>query len=350
MLGEMKKRYRLRYDRVIITALVLLILIILLTLLACHKGKEEKTITDNGVSSEAEQVTSTVYDTTTATVTSASCTITTVVTTHTSAVTQIDYPECKASAFYSLDDKEIIYSDTIDARIAPASLTKLITASVALKYADKNDIFTVGSEQSFVSVYSSLCGLQTGNMLTLEDLITGMLMSSGNDAAYTIAVSVARELEPDKYMSDYEAVDYFCGLMNSFAREIGMKDTNFVNPDGWDDDAQYTTVADLLKTAEYAYSVPLLRDITGTYEKTVTLYSGETYTWTNSNLLLDPYSDYYCEEAVGMKTGTTLSAGNNLIAVFSRNGRKYISVVCGCLSDNERYELTLELLSAAVRR
>lgn len=346
----MRKGYRLRYDRVIMAALALLIPILLLTLFSCHRSRQKRTLTDNGALSGAVQTTSSdVYETTSSASSSTSATVTTTaVTTHTSAVTQIDYPECKASAFYSLDSKEVIYSDSIDARIAPASLTKLITASVALKYADKDDIFTVGSEQSLVSIYSSLSGIQQGNMLTLEDLIAGMLMSSGNDAAYTIAVSVARELEPDRYMTDYEAVDYFCGLMNSFAKELGMKDSSFVNPDGWDDDAQYTTVNDLLKIAEYAYSVPLLRTVTGTYEKEVTLYSGETYTWTNSNLLLDPYSDYYCEDAVGMKTGTTLSAGNNLIAVFDKNGKKYISVVAGCLSDEERYELTLKMLSAAV--
>lgn len=66
-------------------------------------------------------------------------------------------------------------------------------------------------------------------------------------------------------------------------------------------------------------SVPEIHNITGTYQKNVTIYSGETFSWTNSNLLLNPYSEYYCDFVVGMKTGTTLNAGNNLIAVFEKN-------------------------------
>ncbi len=121
-------------------------------------------------------------------------------------IPRIEYPECQASAFYSVDDKSIIYNDNINLKVAPAILTKLLTVSVALKYVDKDKFFMVGSEQCRVQPYSSLCYHQIGNMLTLEDLITGMLMASGNDAAYTIAVSVARELEPDIYMTDDEAV------------------------------------------------------------------------------------------------------------------------------------------------
>lgn len=86
-------------------------------------------------------------------------------------------------------------------------------------------------------------------MLSLEDLLTGMLMASGNDAAYTIAVSVARKLNSNKYLRDYEAVQYFCTLMNDLANNIRMTNSHFVNPDGWDDYEQYTTTEDLIKLA-----------------------------------------------------------------------------------------------------
>lgn len=325
---------KLRYDRIIA---VLLIIAVPVILLIVSHSRAETTISG---SVGAQTETSTV------------CTaFTTVPVTTTTAVTvttpRIEYPECSSCAIYSVDDKSVIYSDNIDQKIAPASLTKLLTASVALKYVSKDKVFTVGSEQWLVQPYSSLCYLQTGNMLTLEDLITGMLMASGNDAAYTIAVSVARELEPDIYMTDEEAVRYFCGLMNAFAHSLGMTQSNFVNPDGWDDDEQYTTAADLIKITEYALSVPEIREITGTFQKDVTICSGETFTWTNSNLLIDPYSEYYCENAVGMKTGTTANAGYSLIAVFRRDEGDYISVVTGCTSDPDRYELTLKLLSLA---
>lgn len=329
----MSKGYKIRYDRIMAVLFVFAVSIILLII----SFKNSKAENDEFISSEVQAESSTI------------CTSfiseETTVTTQPVSIPIIEYPECRSSAFYSVDEKCIIYSDNINTKIAPASLTKLLTASVALKYVDKNIVFTVGSEQWLVQPYSSLCYLQIGNILTLEDLITGMLMASGNDAAYTIAVSVARELNPDTYMTDNEAVQYFCELMNEFAYNIGMRDSKFVNPDGWDDDEQYTTVSDLIKLTEYVFSVPEIREITGTFQRNVTIYSGEEFTWTNSNLLLDPYSDYYCEYAVGMKTGTTLNAGNNLIAVFQKNERIYISIVTGCQSDTDRYELTLRLLS-----
>lgn len=328
-------RVKLRYDR--ITAVLLVIAIPVILLIASHRRAETTISGSVGVQTETSTV-CTAFTTVPVTTTTTAVTVTT---------SRIEYPECSSCALYSVGDKSIVYSDNIDRRIAPASLTKLLTASVALKYVSKEKVFTVGSEQWLVQPYSSLCYIQTGNTLTLEDLIAGMLMSSGNDAAYTIAVSVARELEPDAYMTDDEAVRYFCGLMNNFAYSLGMTQSNFVNPDGWDDDEQYTTADDLIKIAGYALSVPEIREITGTFQKNVTICSGETFTWTNSNLLLDPYSAYYCENAIGMKTGTTANAGYSLIAVFRKNEGEYISVVTGCQSDQERYELTLKLLTLA---
>lgn len=335
----MKKR-RIRYDRIIVTLTIIIFFVIALIIVSRNRYD----VQDNSTNASTIPTETQTYITTTISDTTSVQTATTTEPIY-PIISQIDYPECKSSVLYSVDDTTIIYSDTIHQRIAPASLTKLLTACVALKYADTDTIYTVGSEQWLVSPYSSLCYLQTGNMLSLEDLITGMLMASGNDAAYTIAVSVARELNPDKYMSDDEAVQYFCSLMNDFASELGMTNSNFVNPDGWDNEEQYTTAEDLIKLAEYVITVPKIMEITGTYQKYVTICSGESYSWTNSNLLIDPYSNYYCENAVGLKTGTTLNAGNSLIAVFKVDGKMYISVVLGCLSDNDRYELTLKLIS-----
>lgn len=256
----------------------------------------------------------------------------------------IPSPSCKSSALYCVDDSRLIYKDRIDNYIAPASLTKLLTASVALYYLSPDTVVTVGSEQSLVKPYSSLCLIQQGHRLKLYDLLTGMLMASGNDAAYTVAVATARTVYPDIYMTDSEAVKYFSGLMNDFAKNIGMQNSNFVNPEGWDDDNQYTTVSDLLILAEYAVSVPEIREITGTYQKYVVFDSGENITWTNSNNMLNPNSPYYCPNAVGLKTGTTANAGNCLIGVFDKNDKMYISVVIGCNTNADRYNLTLKLL------
>lgn len=324
----MKSKYRLRKWR-IITVLIIIILPFILLIINIKKD----------ISTENKIPAVNVQTTTSTICTTMQITITTVTT-----IPHIDMPVCKAAAFYSADEKQLIYSDNIETQVAPASLTKLLTASVALYYLRSDKVFTVGSEQWLVEPYSSLCCIEAGNTMTLKDFITGMLMASGNDAAYTIAVSTAKSLN-ENIQDDTEAVQYFCSLMNDFADSIGMNSSNFVNPDGWDDYNQYTTVSDLLILAEYALSVPEIKEIVSTFQKQIVSVSGEVFEWTNSNLLLDPYSEYYCENAIGMKTGTTLNAGNCLIAVFIKNNKTYISAVAGCNSDADRYELTLKLLS-----
>lgn len=249
-----------------------------------------------------------------------------------------------AYALYCVEDKAVLASEKADVPVPPASLTKLLTACTALTYIDPDDILTVGSEQRLVPKHSSLCLILEGHTLKLRDLLTGMLLASGNDAAYTVAVSTARELT-EVPMSDSEGVKYFTELMNELARKIGMYDSNFTSPDGSDSPDQYTTVSDLIKLSEYAMTFPVLREIMAEQEKYVVFQSGEHITWTNSNKLIDPNSGYYCENAVGMKTGTTAKAGKCLIAAFEKNGKTYISAVMGRLTDGGRYGFTLKLFS-----
>lgn len=252
-------------------------------------------------------------------------------------------PICRSSLLYCVEDEKALYNDSADLVTAPASLTKLLTASVVYKYMNPEDEVTVGDEQYFVNADSSKCFIEIGNVMTVQDLMTGMLLCSGNDAAYTAAVSTARSLHKDEELTDEQALAAFGELMNDFAAEIGMSSSHFINPDGWDDEQQYVTAADLLKLSVYALSVPEIRTIVGTREKTVEFKSGETMTWYNTNGLLYPGDTYYCENAIGMKTGTTDNAGCCLISAFEKNGKTYITVVTGCGSDNDRYELTLKL-------
>jgi len=191
-----------------------------------------------------------------------------------------------------------------------------------------------------------LCLIKQGHRLKLSDLLMGMLMASGNDAAYTVAAATARAVRIDTVMTDEQAVAFFTELMNDHAISIGMHESHFTTPDGWDDESQYTTVSDLLILAEHTLSIPILKEITGTYQKKVYFVSGENVTWTNTNTLLNPNSKYYCSDAVGVKTGTTSDAGNCLIAAFERNKKTYLSVVVGCATGNDRYELTLKIISS----
>ncbi len=255
----------------------------------------------------------------------------------------IDSPQCRSAALFCADTQTMLYADNINEKTAPASITKLLTASVALHYLSPETVVTVGTELSLVHPNSSLCMIRQGHKLKLYDLLTGMLLPSGNDAAYTVAVTTARAVSQNTAMSDADAVQYFCGLMNGFAQNIGMTNSHFASPEGWDSAETYTTAADLLKLAEYAFSVPEIREITGTYQKKVYFVSGENITWTNTNSLINPYSEYYCSDAVGMKTGSTVDAGNCLIAAFINNDRTYFSVVVGCAENTDRYELTRKI-------
>lgn len=244
---------------------------------------------------------------------------------------------------YCVDDAELLYSENADVVTAPASLTKLLTAATALRYISSDTVLTVGTELELADPKSSVCLILKGHRLKLYDLITGMLMASGNDAAYTVAVSVARIVNPETEMSDTEAVGYFCTLMNDLAQELEMTNSRFVTPDGWDSEDQYTTPSDLLKLAVYCISIPEIREIASTFQKYVVFESGENITWTNTNKMLDPDSKFYSSNAVGMKTGTTKKAWNCLIAAFEKEGKTYISVVTGCKTDSDRYRRTLKL-------
>lgn len=252
-------------------------------------------------------------------------------------------PKCFASLLYCVEDDKVLYTDSADLPTAPASITKLVTASVVLKYMKPDDIVEVGTELNLVDPESSICYINIGNRLTVHDLLTGMLLCSGNDAAYTAAVNTARAVHSGEELSDQEAVSVFVDMMNETAAEMGMSHSHFMTPDGWDNSEQHVTANDLVLLAKYVLSVPELRTIVGTYEKSVEFVSGETLDWTNSNQLLNPKSVFYCPDAIGLKTGTTDYAGACLLSAFEKDNKTYIAAALGCENNSDRYQLTLLL-------
>ena len=252
-------------------------------------------------------------------------------------------PLCTAYALYCIEDDEMLDSYEIDKRIAPASLTKMLTASVVLKYLDPDDVVTVGTELQFVQPDSSLCWIAEGERLTVKGLLYGLLLPSGNDAAYTFAVNTARRASGKPDMNDRQAVAYFCRLMNQMAGELGMNDSHFADPDGWDDPDHYTTVSDLIKIAKYSLTVPVIREIIATAEVEVEFETGEYAYWYNGNLLLREDSRFYNEYAIGMKTGATDDAGYCMISVFEKNNKTYLDIVVGSEEIEDRYEKIAQL-------
>ena len=184
--------------------------------------------------------------------------------------------------------------------VAPASLTKIMTAILGIEHGNPADHVNITVDARTMPD-SSLMGLQPGFDVTLEDLLYGLLLPSGNDAAVAIARYVAGNSEA------------FAQLMNEKARWLGLRATHFVNPHGLDASDHYSCPLDMVVMARYAMQYPLFRQIVDTKSYEVR-ESNIDFTMYNVNPILE------YEGAEGVKTGLTDSAGKSLVAAATRNG------------------------------
>ena len=232
-----------------------------------------------------------------------------------------------------------------DEPLCPASLTKLLTAYTVRQFMDPEMVVTVGSEVTWIDPDSSRAWIAEGYQLTVEMLIQGMIMPSGNDAAYTLAVAGGRVLAEDPSLDRQLAFNLFIDEMNAQARALGMKNSHFANPDGIDEEGHYTTMNDLVILSKAVMEDELIMKYASMAKADVVYASGETITWHNSNYLLHPeYEDYYTPEAIGLKTGSTEKAGKCLISVFCKEDGTYLIVgVLGSPENLDRFSDTLTL-------
>ena len=246
---------------------------------------------------------------------------------------------------YDLNNQWLLYAGgDPDGKLAPASLTKLLTAYTAVQFMDMDMAVTVGEEIWWIDPYSSVAQLQVGHQLTVEMLIYGLMLPSGNDAAYALAVAGGRVLAEDPELNNRQALKLFMDEMNEQARLLGMTSSQFQNPDGIDEEGHYTTVKDLITLTKAVLDQRIIMDAACTPEKEVLLLSGETITWKNSNYLIQQEKEYYTPNALGLKTGSTQNAGKCLISLFLQEDGSYLAVgVLGSIGDNERYDDTLLL-------
>ena len=142
-------------------------------------------------------------------------------------------------------DTFLAISGEADERIYPASITKLFTCYVAMQYLQPDTVLTVGDEMKKVALGSSVARLVKGDQLTVAQLTEGMLLPSGNDAAYVLAVNAGRIILDNPSASVNAAVNAFMDAMNDHAKAVGMTGTHFSNPDGIHRSKHYTTFADL---------------------------------------------------------------------------------------------------------
>jgi D-alanyl-D-alanine carboxypeptidase (penicillin-binding protein 5/6) len=234
-----------------------------------------------------------------------------------------------AFVYDSTNATNIYTLGSMDDRIYPASITKLLTSLVALQHLSPDTKVTVGSALYTVPADSSRAFLQMGDVLTVEQLIYGMLLPSGNDAARVLAAAAGKAIQNDPNLSDVDAIAAFVAEMNVQAAALGMTGSHFVNPDGWHTSDHYTTMADLLTLAQLCLEDPLILQVVKTPQYAAN-FSGRTVYWKNSNMHLKEDSPFYQPDCIGLKTGYTKAAGRCLLSAYWIDGRVIIAGVFGC--------------------
>lgn len=273
---------------------------------------------------------------------------------------------------YDLTEDRILYNKNGNKKCYPASTTKLMTAVVSSKILSKDTVITVGDEIHMIDPESTTAGLEEGMQLTYEMMLDAMLLPSGNDAAYTLAVNSARVYKEDDTLSNEEAIKVFAQLMNEAAEQLGCKGSHFTAPDGIHDDDHYTTAEDLTRIAAYARSLPLVMNsckkdhaewelISNGHESSdedeeesevsvgdddsenlnidspLGFEYSDTVEWDNTNAMIIPDSGQYSKFADGMKTGFTDQAGTCVVSSATISGHTIIATVMNATTIYQKY-------------
>ena len=220
--------------------------------------------------------------------------------------------------------KQVLYGKNENTRVKMASTTKILTATVVLENCSLNK--TVEISKKAAGTGGSRLGLKTGDKITIHDLLYGLLLCSGNDAAVALAESVAG------------SVSEFANLMNNKAKEIGLSNSHFESPHGLDSDNHYTTAYELAVLSDYALKNPTFLNIVGTKKYTVTI-NGYPKLLSNTNELLGNLNGVY-----GIKTGFTNGANRCLVTACKRGNMDIICVVLGADTKNFRTQDSIKLI------
>lgn len=223
-----------------------------------------------------------------------------------------------------------LFSKNPKERLPMASLTKIMTALVVLdKQPNLDKVVSVPS--SALTVEGSLMNLQVNETMTIRNLLKGLLIESGNDSAMTLAINTSG------------SVNEFVKLMNQKATDLGLADSHFVNPHGFDANNHYTTAHDLVRLTRVALNNPIFSQIVKTRKETVTDTTGQIkHNLDNTNKLLDSYLN-----VIGVKTGTTSEAGESLVS--SAVGNDGQIVIVALLHSPDRFQEAKSALDWALR-
>lgn len=220
-------------------------------------------------------------------------------------------PSVNSENIIVLDRKTLLplYEKNAHERTAMASTTKILTCVIALENSNKSDIVTISKKASSIS--GSCLGLHSNTKITMNDLLYGLMLRSGNDCAIAIAEHISGSIED------------FSNLMNQKAFELGLFNSSFVTPHGLDNENHYTTAYDLALLTNYALKNPDFKKIVSTKRTTIS-YNNSTSEISNTNELLGNLDGVY-----GVKTGFTFEAGRCLVSACKRDSLDIIVVVLG---------------------
>ena len=215
------------------------------------------------------------------------------------------YPQV-ARAYYVQLNAEPLWGQALGTRLPPASLTKLMTALLAQQHGELQQMATVSATAAAMT--GARLGLKAGQQISRQDLLTAMLLGSGNDACVALAESIAGS----------EAA--FVTQMNAAAARWHLSDTAFANACGFDAEQHYSSVRDLVRLTEKVLAEPALKQLVALPEARITV-SGKSRVVKSSNALLGRLPG-----AIGVKTGYTNKAGKCIIALTERNGVQVLAV------------------------
>jgi len=236
-------------------------------------------------------------------------------------------PKLDARAWILVDprDGEVLAEKASDTPRPIASATKLMTAWVALRKLKPKQVITAPAYNASAAA-ESLLGIQAGEQLTVRDLLYGLILESGNDAAVTLATGASKN------------VPTFVEQMNAQAEALGLGNTSYANPIGLDAPQNYSSAADLVELASRLLAMPVFAKIAGSATATTTSGNARRELTSRNTLLgLDPTAD-------GVKTGHTIGAGYVLVGSATRNGTQLVSAVLGARSEAGRDAETKKLL------
>jgi len=253
---------------------------------------------------------------------------------------QLSEVVCKSYIVYNRTTGEILISQNPDQKIYPASMTKIMTAALALDNLAADQVLTVSqSALDATTPNSTLMGLRVGEEIPVSELLYGLLLPSGNDAANVLAeavVTASGYTDPANPLRT--KLDLFSDIMNQKVTELGLVNTHYMNANGLHDDNHYTTSNDLARIFDYAVGHEDFRTAisspTHVFKATNKHIFDAWYVAKNTNCLLtDPWilgAGTQVAKVVGGKTGTTIPAGSGMTLLsVDKNGDELISIVCG---------------------